>query len=364
VKIESLDLKIEDLVAGYHDDGESGVRGYSKKLDIRPPYQREFIYKAKQQEAVISSVLRGFPLNAMYWASRDDGSYEVIDGQQRTISIARYIYNSFSVEDRYYDNLPFDIKRRLLNYELMIYICSGTDSEKLDWFRTINIAGETLTEQELRNATYAGPWLSDAKRRFSRAGGAAASLAGDYLSGSPIRQDYLETAIRWMSQSEGTSIEDCMARNQHLHSANQLWAYFTSVIYWLKSVFPVTRSKLMKPVNWGALYDSYKHKNLDPARLEKDIARLIMDDDVTRKSGIYPYLLTGNEKHLNIRAFTPAMRLSVYQKQQGKCVICRQEFDLENMEADHIHPWSKGGKTDADNCQMLCRPCNRNKAAS
>ena len=197
MKIDMLDLTIRDLVAGYHDDGDGGVVGYGGKLDIRPPFQREFKYLGKRREAVINSILRGFPLNVMYWAVRDDGSFEIIDGQQRTISIAQYVKSEFSVDALYFHNQPLDIQQRVLDYELMVYVCAGTHTDKLDWFRTVNIAGERLLDQELRNAVYAGAWVSDAKRYFSRRGCAAAGLGGDYMSGSPINQDYLETVIRW-----------------------------------------------------------------------------------------------------------------------------------------------------------------------
>ena len=189
--IQQLDLTVRDLVAGYFDDGEGGVVGYDGKLDIRPPFQREFIYKGKQREAVIRTILRDFPLNVMYWSVRDDGTFEIIDGQQRTISIAQYVNSEYSVDGLYFHNQPLEIQDVVLDYNLMLYVCQGTHKDKLDWFRTVNIAGEKLYDQELRNAVYSGSWVSDAKRYFSRTGGAAASLGGDYMSGSPIRQDYL-----------------------------------------------------------------------------------------------------------------------------------------------------------------------------
>ncbi len=360
MKIDLLDLTARDLVDGYEDDGDGGVVGFGGKLDIRPPFQREFIYKGKQREAVITSILRGFPLNVMYWSVRDDDTFEIIDGQQRTISIAQYVQSDFSVDGLYFHNQPLDIQGRVLDYALMVYVCTGTYRDKLDWFRTVNIAGEKLYDQELRNAVFAGSWVADAKRYFSRTGCAASGLGGDYLTGSPIRQDYLETAIKWISEGE---IEDYMGIHQHDESAAPLWEFFRSVIDWIESTFTKKRKNMMKGVDWGSLYNQYKDADLDSALIEAETQRLVLNDDVTNQKGIYPFILTGEEKHLNIRAFTAGMKQRVYEKQAGKCKICDKSFDISDMEADHITPWSEDGKTSADNCQMLCRKCNREKSA-
>src|SRR5205809_2739838 len=211
----NIDLKKitnKALTDGYKDNAEGGVVGYGGKLDIRPPYQREFIYKDKQRDAVIDTVTKDYPLNVMYWAVREDGNYEVIDGQQRTLSICQYVNGDFSIKGLAFHNLKDDQQKQILGYELMVNFCSGTDSEKLDWFRTINIAGEEHTDQELRNAVYAGPWTADAKRYFSKTGCAASGLASDYLRGSPIRQEYLETAIGW--QAKDQTIEQYMSKHQ------------------------------------------------------------------------------------------------------------------------------------------------------
>lgn len=360
MKIELKEITVRELTNGYKDNEENGVVGYGGKLDIRPPYQREFIYKDKQRDAVIDTVTKDYPLNVLYWAARPDGDYEVIDGQQRTISISQYVNGDFSFKERYFHNLQTDEQEQILNYKLMVYFCSGDDSEKLQWFRTINIAGEKLTEQELRNAVYSGSWVTDAKRYFSKNNCPAYGLGSDYLTGSPIRQDYLETAIDWLSSGK---IEDYMAQHQRAPNAGALWLYFQSVINWAKVLFPKYR-KEMKTVAWGELYNAHNGKNFDAKELEQGVFRLMMDDDVTKKSGIYPYVLTGEEKHLNIRAFTPQQKREAYERQQGNCPVCGKHFEIDAMEADHITPWHDSGKTNALNCQMLCREDNRRKSGT
>jgi len=358
MQIELKEITVRELANGYEDNQENGVIGYGGKLDIRPPYQREFIYKDKQREAVIDTITKNFPLNVMYWAVREDGNFEVIDGQQRTISICQYVSGEFSFKGRYFHNLQKDEQEQILSYKLMVYLCSGTDSEKLKWFQTINIAGEKLTEQELRNAVYAGSWVSDAKRYFSKNGCAAYQIGKDYLNGSPIRQDYLETVIDWISKG---NIESYMATHQHDPNANEIWLYFLSVINWVKATFPNYR-KEMKGLAWGLLYNEFKDAKLDHKKLETEIAKLMQDEDVTNKKGIYEYVLTGKEKHLNIRAFSENQKREAYERQQGICVVCKKHFEFDEMEADHITPWHLGGKTIAENCQMLCREDNRRKS--
>src|SRR4051794_25238867 len=357
MKIELKEMTVRDLTEGYQDNDEAGVVGYLGKLDIRPQYQREFIYKDKQRDAVIDTVTRGFPLNVMYWAVRDGGDYEVIDGQQRTISICQYVEGDFAFNGRYFHNLQSDEQEAILDYELMVYLCSGADSEKLEWFKTINIAGEELTDQELRNAVYAGSWVSDAKRFFSKNGCAAFGLGSDYMTGTPIRQDYLETVIKWINEGD---IEGYMGKQQHKSNANELWLYFQQVIAWVKSTFPNHRRE-MKGVQWGALYNEFKDAELDSAKLEEQVRSLMADDDITRKKGIYSYVLDRQEKHLNIRAFTANQKREAYERQGGICPVCTEQFGFEEMEADHITPWHEGGRTEAANCQMLCRDDNRKK---
>ncbi|MEJ6011454.1 HNH endonuclease family protein [Novosphingobium aquae] len=359
MKIELKEITIGELTDGYEDNEESGVVGFGGQLDIRPPYQREFIYKDKQRDAVIETVFKSFPLNVMYWAVRDEGGFEVIDGQQRTISICQYVAGDFAFKSRYFYNLQPDEKELVRSYKLMVYLCSGTDSEKLDWFQTINIAGAQLTNQELRNAVYSGPWVTDAKRYFSKNGCPAYGIGSKYVPGELNRQAYLETAIRWINNGD---IEGYMALHQHDPNANELWLYFQAVIAWVQATYPTYRSE-MKSVSWGELYNEFKAKPLDSKWLDAEVTRLMADEDVERKKGIYSYLLDGKEKHLSIRAFSPAMRREAYERQKGICLECGPgtKYELEAMEADHVTPWHEGGKTTAANCQMLCLEHNRRK---
>jgi hypothetical protein len=356
MKIEEIKLSVRELSKGFVDNEDQGVFAYEGKLDIRPPYQREFVYKDKQRDAVINTVMKNFPLNIMYWAVRDEGGYEIIDGQQRTISICRYIAGDFSYEKRYFDNLQTDEQNKILDYKLTIYLCSGSDSEKLEWFKTINIAGEKLYDQELRNAVYHGPWVSDAKRYFSKNGCAAYSLGSDYLRGTPIRQEFLETTISWINSG---LIEEYMAKNQNQPTAIEIWNYFQSVISWVEATFPNKRKKMMQGLPWGEYYNLYKNDTLDPKYLEEQTIRLIEDKDVDNNRGIYLYLLSGEEKHLNIRKFDDEEKQRAYEKQKGICSKCKEHFEFEEMDADHILLWKDGGKTNDENCQVLCVPCNR-----
>ncbi len=358
MKIELQKITISQLCKGYKDNQENGVIGYNGNLNIRPAYQREFVYNESQQKAVIKSIINNYPLNVLYWAVQDKDTFEVIDGQQRTLSICKYIEGDFSYDGMYFHNQPNDIQEKILNYELMVYFCNGTDSEKLEWFKIINIAGEKLTNQELRNAVYSGSWLSDCKRYFSRNGCPAYDIASKYLKGSANRQAYLETVIDWISDG---SIEEYMAKNQNEKNANELWVYFTAVITWVNLLFPNYRGE-MKGIDWGKLYNKHKDTKFDAEELEKKVKMLMEDENVTRRAGIYSYLITGEEKHLSIRSFTDKDKRAVYEKQNGICVKCNLEYDIKEMEADHITPWSQGGETIVKNCQMLCVSCNRRKS--
>jgi len=361
MKIELNRIPIRKVIAGYKDSAEEGVVAYAGKLDIRPKYQREFVYKEKQRNAVIETIKNSFPLNVMYWMIREDGGYEMLDGQQRTISIGQYVSGDFSLNEKYFHNLTKTEQDQILDYELMIYFCEGTDKERLDWFTVINTYGEKVNEQEIRNAVYTGPWLSDAKLKFSKTNCVAYLLANDggkLVNGSPIRQEYLETVLSWINDGK---IENYMAKHQHNANADELWSYFQDVIAWVRKTFTNCR-KEMKDVAWGKLYNEYKDRKFDSKKIEKEIAKLMEDGDVTNKKGIYLYILTREEKHLNIRAFHPNQKREAYERQKGICVVCKKHFEISEMEADHITPWHEGGKTTEENCQMLCKDDNRRKS--
>ena len=358
MKIELHEITIREIAENYVDNAENGVVGYNGRLNIRPKYQREFVYKDKQRDAVIETIVKGFPLNVMYWVKNSDDDFEVLDGQQRTISFCKYVHGAFSINNRAFHNLTQTEQQQILDYKVMVYFCEGNDKEKLDWFKIINIAGEKLTDQELRNAVYTGTWLNDAKLKFSKSNCAAYLQGNKYLNGDPIRQDYLETALKWINDGE---IEDYMSKHQHDPNANELFFYFRAVIDWVENTFTKYR-KEMKGLEWGMFYNQFKDIVVDTAELETEIAKLMSDDDVTSKKGIYPYVLTRQEKYLSVRAFDNRMKRTAYEKQKGLCKKCGKHFELEQMEADHITPWSHGGKTLAENCQMLCKDCNRRKS--
>lgn len=360
MNIELSQIKVKDLFDAYKNNDEEGVSAYGGLLDIRPPYQREFVYKDKQRDAVINTLRKDFPLNIMYWVKKTDGTFEVLDGQQRTISICSYLNNDYSIDFQFFHNLTEDEQNQILDYELSIYICEGTEREKLDWFRTVNISGEKLTEQELLNAVYAGAWLSDAKRYFSKSGAPAVDISEGYVKGNSLRQDYLEKALRWISNN---NIEGYMSQHQHDRNANDLWLYFTRVMQWVHILFPVPQ-KEMQSVDWGFIYNNFNANSYDADDLREAITTLMLDEEVQRKSGVFYYLFDNDERHLSLRQFPERIKREVYTRQDGICVHCKEVFSYNEMEADHITPWSQGGKTTHDNCQILCRTCNRQKSNS
>lgn len=383
--IDELKYKIRDIVKGYIDDEENGVRAFSDCLDVRPPYQREFIYSDEKQKKVIDTIIKARPLNVFYWGTTGiSGRYELIDGQQRTISICRFVNGLYSISyngnDVTFQGLPQDVQNQILNYNLTIYKCDGTDSEKLEWFETINIASEALTPQELRNAVYTGSWLADAKKYFSKTNCPAVSLGGDYIKGVPNRQEILEEALKWISNAKGIKLTEYMDLHKNDLDARELWDYFQDIIRWVRSTFG-TPSKEMKNVSWGILYNNYhkEHYVDDNGKILcvidgvealftksdflNEIIRLQEDDEVTSRVGIYDYVLSGNERKLSTRKFPDKIKLKKYKQQGGKCALCQRPFSIDDMTADHITPWSQGGKTVEGNCQVLCVECNSKKSA-
>ncbi|MBQ6204056.1 MAG: DUF262 domain-containing protein, partial [Prevotella sp.] len=365
--IEKKEITVREITEGYVNNDDEGIRGYGGLLDIRPKYQREFIYSDKEQAAVINTVLHGYPLNVMYWVKRTDADapcpYEVMDGQQRTLSICEYVAKKFSFDFKNFDNQPSDIQKRILDYKLDIYVCEGEDSEKLEWFKTINIAGKPLNEQEIQNAVYAGPFVSDAKRHFSKRNCGAAQLSKDLVPGSPIRQELLKKALEWMAahetrQGHRQTAVGYMKDHQHDPNANNLWTYFQTVLNWATTNFDIKRfKKIMNGLDWAFFYDNYGPPHtLDTVALGKRISELMLDtDEIQKPGGIIPYVLTGDERYLDLRGFPEKIKLAVWEQQEHKCAICGREFDFEFMEGDHITPWHEGGRTVAENCQMLCR---------
>ena len=387
MKITKTEIAVRDLVKNYKEDKKTNeVVGYGKKLNIRPKYQREFVYegkKEKQKFAVIETVMKGFPLNTVYWAKSDEEGFdwEVLDGQQRTISICRFCTNQFSIELKKgfpmtFANLSEEDQNKILDYKLDVYQCEGTDTEKLEWFKVINIAGEKLYPQELRNAVYSGEWLTRAKELFSKRTGWVYRKYKDLLSGDVIRQDYLETALSWIGAKEGKSIEEYMAAHQFDEVNKEgtpegfpLFKYVKDVFDWVDKTFPTARSYLneAKKVEWGLLYNRFGTESPDIEEINDEVSRLMMDSDVQKKSGIWEYVLSNDESALNIRTFDDNTKREVYERQNHKCPYCvregnDKEYNIEDMEADHITPWSQGGKTTADNCQMLCKKHNRKKS--
>ena len=368
--IKQIEVTVGDIARGYINNEEQGIRGYGGQLDIRPPYQREFIYNESEQQAVISTVLKGYPLNVMYWVRRSEDAecpYEVMDGQQRTLSLCEYVDGKFAYDFKNFFNQPADIQKLILDYPLTIYLCEGEPSEKLEWFKTINIAGKPLNEQEINNAVYAGPFVTDAKRHFSKSNCGAYRLGKDLVNGTPIRQEFLKKALEWMSEHETRegkpqSVVGYMAEHQHDPNANNLWTYFQNVLNWTITNFDLKKfKKIMKGLNWALYYDKYHSTTLDTADLASRISKLILDSDVQKQMGIIPYVLTGDERHLDLRSFPEDIKLAVWEKQHHICPSCQKEFDYEFMEGDHITPWREGGRTVIENCQMLCRECNRRK---
>ena len=372
MNIEPRKIKIRDVFQNYADNGDDGVFAYGGRLAIRPAYQREFVYNLEQAEAVIQTVLKGYPLNVMYWVKTGEDCYEVLDGQQRTLSVMQYLKHQFPItldgKKFYWDALPDDKYNRIMDYEFMIYVCEGAESEKLEWFRVVNIAGEKLTEQELRNSVYTGAWLSDAKLHFSKRNCAAKKLSDKYITGDPNRQELLEKALKGICELQQIKdITEYMAQHKSDPDADELWQYFQDVIHWTEKIFP-QYYRDMKGLDWCHLYNRYHENYYNSAVMAAEVKRLHEDSfEVQKPKGIYEFLLCRDTdpyagRLLNLRAFEEKDKQAAYSRQNGICPVCGQHFEYDEMEGDHILPWSKGGKTTGENCQMLCKPCNSKKS--
>lgn len=388
-------ITIRELIENYtaKDPEENGILTYNNQLIVRPAYQREFVYKAPEMTSLMESISKGFPINIMYWNERNDGKYEILDGQQRTITICEYFWRkSFSFIYKGHEYNFNDFQKRfpeeaeaMLNYELHIYVCHGSESEKLEWFKVVNVAGKTLTNQELRNAAYTGAWLSDAKRYFSKKNGKAVSLIKHRKINSsflmPIKesevisQKLLETALSWIADRDDkdtinneslNGIEGYMSRHQSDADATELWEYFRDVIEWAYTFFKnLPNGYELDGIcrnDWGKMYNAYKDVKKTPEEIIEETIRLIDDDELIKKNGVFKYVFDNDVKNLNFRAFEDKDKQKKYREQGGICPICGKPFEFEEMEGDHIVPWSQGGKTTIDNLQMLCRKCNHEKS--
>lgn len=382
MEIKKIKVTIKELCEGYvnDEDIELGVYAYDGKLCVRPAFQRSFVYDKKQENAVINTALRGFPLNVMYWVENEDGTYDCLDGQQRTISLCNFVdgASNFTApwlfEGRKISFLTLkridpDLCQRFMNYELDVYVCKGTKAEQLDWFKTINIAGAKLFDQELRNASYVSQWLTDAKRYFSKANPDSSAkcpaerLGGRYTNKNANRQEILEQVITWIV---GSKEEDdiCQYMEDHMHDkdASELWNYFTNVINWIEELFPGTDEKGMATVNWGRLYNEYKDEEFDPDEIA-DKFKELMDYKATKEldisvAKICEYCITRDEKLLKPRQFSDAQRTALYNRQNGICPDCGKHFLKADMQAHHIIPWYNDGITELSNGVMLCKECH------
>ena len=387
MEIKRVSIKIVDLCDGYKNDSEEdierGVYAYHGKLCVRPAFQRMFVYDKKQENAVIDTALKGFPLNIMYWVDNGDGTYDCLDGQQRTISLCNFVDGISSFQAPWLkDNARIyihtlkridpDLYAKFMNYELEVYICHGTKAEQMEWFKTINIAGEELYPQELRNTSYVSRWLTDAKRYFSKANASSTAkcpaerLGGQYTNKNANRQEILEQVISWrIGSKEDADICNYMEAHINDKDASDLWNYFNNVINWITTVFYETYDKGMATVNWGKLYNDYHTEDFDADEISEKFNELMMykatkelDISVAK---ICEYCITRDETLLKHREFNEAQKTTMYNQQRGICPDCGKHYLKAEMHAHHIVPWYNGGVTELANGVMLCEECHRQR---
>jgi hypothetical protein len=377
------DITVKDICEGfvYNELEGKGLFGLAGRLTIQPEYQRNYIYAdGKRDVAVIESILKGYPLGLIYFNKVSDDNLEVLDGQQRITSFGRFVTNKFAIQDengmqQYFDGIAADQRKKILETKLLIYECEGEETEIKDWFKTINIYGVPVNHQEILNAVYSGPFVTLAKAEFSNSQNANIQKWSAYISGSANRQDFLECALDWVSKG---NIDDYMSRHRKDKNITELKAYFNSVIDWISAVFVDVESE-MRGLEWGRLYEAYHGKSYNPAKVSKQVKELYADPYVKNRKGIFEYILGGSSdtKLLDVRVFDEATKKSVYATQTAKaekkgesnCSLCAIGHDankskiwkLNEMDADHVTAWSKGGKTSESNCQMLCKTHNRAK---
>jgi len=380
------DITVKDICEGfvYNELEGKGLFGLSGNLTIQPEYQRNYIYAEEKREAsVIESILKGYPIGLIYFNKVDKEKFEILDGQQRITSIGRFLTLKFSIKDengnpQKFDGLSTDKRNKIENTKLLIYECEGTETEIMNWFETINIAGIPLNEQEKYNAVYFGPFVTLSKAEFSNSQNANIQKWSAYINGKVRRQDYLYTALDWVSSSKNISIREYMTSHRRDTNINELKTYFNSVIDWISSVFSDVE-KDMCGLEWGPLYETYHKKAYDHKKVSKQVQDLYDDPYVTNRKGIFEYILGGSKdtKLINVRVFNEATKKSIYTKQtkeaekkgESNCPLCAighdvnktKIWDLNEMDADHVTAWSKNGATDINNCQMLCKTHNQAK---
>ena len=377
------DLTVKDICDGfiYNELEGRGLFGLSGKLTIQPEYQRNYIYAdGKKDVAVIESILKGYPLGLIYFNKVSDDILEVLDGQQRITSFGRFVTDKFAIKDengmeQYFSGIATDKQSKIMKTKLLIYECEGTESEIKEWFRTINIAGIPLKHQELLNAVYSGPFVTLGKAEFSNSQNANIQKWSAYISGSANRQDFLERALDWVSKG---SIGDYMSRHRYDNNITELKTYFNCVIDWVSSVFADVEGE-MRGLEWGRLYEAYHNSPYNPTNVSKEVHKLYGDPYIKNRKGIFEYILGGsvNTTLLEVRVFDDATKKIVYSTQtataeanrESNCPLCAIGHDankskiwkLSDMDADHVAAWSKGGATNINNCQMLCKTHNRAK---
>jgi 5-methylcytosine-specific restriction endonuclease McrA len=377
------EITVEDICDGfvYNELEGKGLFGLSGKLTIQPEYQRNYIYAdGKRDVAVIESILKGYPIGLIYFNKVSANNFEVLDGQQRITSFGRFVTNKFAIKDengmeQYFSGIAKDKQEKILNTKLLIYECEGSESEIKEWFKTINIAGVPLNNQELLNAVYSGQFVTLCKEEFSNSQNANIQKWSAYISGSVNRQDFLERALAWVSKG---NIGDYMSRHRNDNNINEVKNYFNSVIDWVSTVFTDVESE-MRGLEWGRLYEIYKKQPYDPKDISKKVKELYADPYVKNRKGVFEYILGGSidTKLLQVRVFDEATKKSVYAKQTkvaeekgiSNCPLCAignntnktKIWKLKEMDADHVTAWSKGGATEKENCEMLCKTHNRAK---
>lgn len=385
MKTELKFYTIEEICKGfvYNELEGKGLFGLNGRLTIQPEYQRNYIYAdGRKDAAVIDSILKGYPIGLIYFVKTPEGRLEILDGQQRITSIGRFVTAKFAIEIngrfQYLDSLPKDVAQNFLQTKLTVYECEGTETEIKEWFKTINIAGVPLNEQELLNAIYSGPFVTKAKEYFSNSNNFKITTWADYVNGSANRQDYLKTALEWISSHQKITVEQYMGQHRNDDNIAELQGYFDEVINWIDSTFKEIVPEL-RGLEWGRIYETYHKNPYNVDELWNRIEELFADDFVTNKKGVFEYVLGGEKDKtlLNIRVFDERTKKSVYQKQttdaekehKSNCPLCALSnnanktkiWKLSEMDADHVSAWSKGGSTDISNCQMLCKTHNRAK---